>query len=106
LNEESVLRSLKTVKERVEYLLKKYPETRNDDRYLILLYLRYFTPLSKYINYVPYEVLKQCPSFESIRRVRQYIQNTLGLYPPTKPTAVKRRRVEKAMRGVLGRREL
>ena len=42
---------LKTVKERVEYILQHYPESRNDDFYLYLLYVRLFElRLSGYIG--------------------------------------------------------
>jgi len=87
---ESVKEQLRSVKERVEWLLKNHPETRNDDRYLIILYLRYFTPMRKYMKFVPYSVIKDLPSFESIRRVRQLIQEE-GKYLPTDPEVRRRR---------------
>jgi len=42
--EENLAEKLKTVKERVEYLLERYPESRNDDFYLYILYVRHFEP--------------------------------------------------------------
>lgn len=108
LNEEELASQLKTVKERVEFLLRNYPNARNSDLYLTILYLRRFTELGKYLNYVPYEVIKKYEGvFESVRRVRQYIQNTLGKYPPTDPEVIKRRRrKERAMRRVMGGDEI
>ena len=96
---EELRERLATVKERVEYILRNYPESRNDDRYLWLLYVRLFEPeLSKYIKFVPYEVLKSVVSFETIRRVRQLIQAE-GKYLPTDPEVLrKRRRLAEAMR--------
>lgn len=101
--EVALLKRLRTVKERVLYILDKYPETRNNDLYLWLIYVRLFEPeLSKYIKFIPYDVLKKAVAFETIRRVRQKIQNELGLYPPTDPKVIKRRRrKEEAMRKVI-----
>jgi len=61
---------------------------------LIICYIREFVPeLSKYIQYIPYNVIKKHDGlFESIRRARQHIQNSLGLFPPTDPEVIKRRR--------------
>ena len=90
----------KTIKERVEWILKNYPEARNNDFYLYLLYLRNFErELSKYIKYIPFGLIKSATPFESVRRARQLIQNTEGKYPPTDPEVIRRRRIkEKAMR--------
>jgi len=78
-----------TIKERVIYVLEKYPEARNSDMYLI--------------QYIPYNVIKRHDGlFESIRRARQHIQNTLGLFPPTDPEVIKkRRRKEKVLERVM-----
>jgi len=104
--EQEVLEELRTVKERVEYILRKYPEARNSDFYLIVLYIRKFEKkLSKYIKYIPYEVIRGYDGlFESIRRARQYIQNTEGKYLPTDPEVLKKRRIkEQAIRKVVNR---
>jgi len=88
-----LLKKLKTVKERVEWLLENFPETRNDDLYLTILYWRYFDKkMSKYIKYIPYEVIKQAIRPETIRRIRQKIQNEEGKYLPTDPKVLKKRR--------------
>jgi len=90
--EEELLERLKTVKERVEYILEHYPETRNNDLYLWLIYVRLFDKeLSKYIKFIPYEVLKRATHFETIRRTRQKIQEE-GRYLPTDPKVLRRRR--------------
>ena len=103
--EQQLLKKLKTVKERVEYLLEKYPDARNSDLYLTILYLRKFTPLGKYIKYIPYRVIKEYDGiFESIRRARQYIQNTMGKYPPTDPEVLaKRMKKKKSMERIMGK---
>lgn len=91
-DEKALLEKLRTVKERVEYLLEKYPNARNSDLYLIILYLRKFTELGKYIKYIPYEVIRKYDGvMESIRRARQKIQEE-GRYLPTDPNVLKRRR--------------
>lgn len=90
--EQQILEKLKTVKERVEYILRKYPNARNSDLYLTILYLRKFTELGKYIKYIPYNVIKKYDGiFESIRRSRQKLQEE-GKYPPTDPEVLRRRR--------------
>ena len=90
--EEELLEKLKTVKERVEYLLRKYPDARNSDLYLTILYLRKFTELGKYIDYIPYNVIRKYEGvFETIRRTRQKIQEE-GYYLPTDPKVLKKRR--------------
>ena len=90
--EQQLLEKLRTVKERVEYLLERYPNARNSDLYLTILYLRKFTELGKYIKYIPYEVIKKYDGiFESIRRSRQKIQEE-GRFLPTDPDVLKRRR--------------
>jgi len=101
--EDRLLVELKTVKDRVMYILSKYPETRNNDLYLWLIYVRTFEPeLSKYIKFIPYDVLKKAVSFETIRRVRQKIQNEMGMYLPTDPQVLRKRmRKAEAMRRVI-----
>ena len=91
---------LRTVVERVKWLLEEYPEARNDDLYLWILYVRHFDPeLSRFIRFVPYDVIRRATRPETVRRARQYVQNTLGLYPPTDPgVARRRRRAEEAFR--------
>ncbi len=90
--EEQLLEKLRTVKERVEYILSRYPNTRNSDLYLTIIYLRKFTELGRYIKYIPYEVIKKYEGiFESIRRTRQKIQEE-GRFLPTDPNTLRRRR--------------
>lgn len=89
---QTLYRKLKTTKERVEWLLQRFPETRNDDFYLYLLYIRYFCPeLSNYIKFIPYDLVKKAPRPETIRRVRQKIQEE-GRLLPTDPKVLKKRK--------------
>lgn len=104
-DEEEESEKLATVKDRVTYLLSKYPETRNSDLLLIILYLREFTELGKYIRFIPYSLIKKYEGItESIRRARQYIQSQ-GLYPPTDPEVLEaRKKKERKLRNVLGKK--
>jgi len=87
--EQELLEKLKTVKERVEYILQKYPNARNSDLYLTIIYLRKFTELGKYIKYIPYEIIKKYDGvFETIRRTRQRIQEE-GRFLPTDPNILR-----------------
>ena len=72
---------IKTIKDRVEKLLVKYNETQDSDKLLWLAYLCQYHDLQTRLRYSksPYLVLKdvvmqEAPSMESIRRVRQKIQ--------------------------------
>jgi len=101
--EELLLEKLRTVKDRIEYLLRKYPEARNSDMYLLILYIRNFVPeLSKYIRYIPYEIIRKYEGLpESVRRARQKIQEE-GRYLPTDPEVLrKRRRLAEKFRKVI-----
>ena len=84
---------LRTTIDRVRWILANYPNARNSDFYLIILYIRKFVPeLARYISYIPYDVVKKYDGiFESIRRARQKIQEQ-GEYLPTDPAVLKRRR--------------
>ena len=90
--EENLAEKLKTIKDRVEWILQRHPEARNDDFYLYLLYVRYFEPkLSGYIKFIPFNLVKSATRFETIRRCRQKLQEQ-GLYLPTDPKVLRKRR--------------
>jgi len=99
---------LREVRNKVVDILREYPESRNSDLYLTILYLRKYTELGKYIRFIPYDVIKKYDGLlESIRRSRQYIQNTLGLYPPTDPEVVRKRKLkEKRIKKTIGAKKL
>jgi hypothetical protein len=83
--EDIMINYLKSIKKRVSYLLKNYPETRDSDKLLYLKYLNMFCHMDRNINdlgYNGYErifLAKSTPSFESISRVRRKFQEA-GLY--------------------------
>ena len=79
------------VKQCVEYILEKYPNSRNSDLYLSILALRYCTHLGRYINVIPYELIREYDGIlEAIRRTRQKL-NEQGLYLPTDPAVLEKR---------------
>lgn len=83
---------LKTVEERVMWLLENFPETRNSDEYLYILYLRFFEPeMAKYIKYIPFDVFRKVKKMESVTRARRRIQNDYKLFPPTRESVRRKR---------------
>jgi hypothetical protein len=85
------MKKLDTVKENVIMLLKVDERCRNDDKWLEFRYARDIQKLTTLDNF---EEWKKLPSFESIRRVRQFIQNTAGLFLPTEESV----RVERGIK--------
>lgn len=82
-----MLEDLKSVKDIVEYLLAKYPETRDDDTLLQIGVLNIKCNLRNRIGDIAYQKLKkiliqEAPKLESIRRIRAKFQQE-GLYQGT-----------------------
>ena len=67
---------LKTIAQRVEALLRQYPGTRNDDRELFVTYYGKYHGIDYYMPFGAVMRNKKLPSFESIRRTRQKLQET------------------------------
>jgi hypothetical protein len=79
------------MKEQVLDLLDRYPQTRNNDFYLQWLWLKTYGGLSE-LPFIDWEKIKHLSGrTETIRRVRQKIQNEDGKYPPTDPEVKMRR---------------
>lgn len=93
---EKIREELRTVREQVLWTLERYESARNDDLLLTWIVLRTFHGLK--MPYVEWQELKSLPKLESIRRVRQKLQNEDGTFPPTDPTVLARRRREWAMK--------
>lgn len=75
-----MFKDLVLVKDKVEFILERYPETRDCDKKLWLAYLCIFCDLKDTIGYGNYLKVKEiilspktC-SMESVRRVRQKFQ--------------------------------
>ena len=86
----SIRENLDRVQDKVERLLRMHPDTRNNDLYLQWLYLLEYEQIP--LPTLPYKRFQELSSImESIRRVRQKIQNDFKMYPPTnKETALRR----------------
>jgi hypothetical protein len=80
----------KTIKAIVREVLEEDPKTRNSDKWLILQVMRKLG----FKIYIDYYDLKKMPSFESIRRSRQFWQNTMGICPPEEDIDALRNRRE------------
>lgn len=93
VDEHSLLNELNKMRQQVEFLLGKYPESRNNDFYLSILWLREFGGLKRYISFIPYDCIRELSGkTETLSRIRRKIQNNDGLYLPTDLNVMKKRR--------------
>ena len=79
--------NLDRIKDNVEKLMAIDPKTRDSDIWLII---RYWQEVQGLNCFIPYDKLNVITSPESIRRVRQKIQEE-GKYPPTRLDIIKKR---------------
>lgn len=97
-----------TLKEQVEHILKTYPSSRELDELLWWLVLKIFYPdLAKLFGegaqkgFIPTEVLKKVPRFETVSRIRRKF-NEQGMYlPKDKDVRARRRRYEEHWRRLM-----
>lgn len=90
---------LKDGKIKVRQVLKEIEESRNNDGVLIeeilIRHCRQFLVKDSNNEYfINLKNLQYLPSFETIRRSRQLVQNGDGEYPPTKPEVLKARKIK------------
>jgi len=99
--EENLLKQLKTVKQQVLYLLKTQPQARNNDFYLDWLWLRTFANVN--VPWLQWEKFLKCSGkLETVRRVRQKIQNEERRFLPTDPKVREaRQKKSEAMRKII-----
>lgn len=75
---DGMMASLESAKDKVAWLLDKYPDTRDCDKTLYVYYLYFFCGLDGYVgkHVVPQVVtcIKQANTPETVRRVRQKYQ--------------------------------
>ena len=83
---------LDTIKDEVKYILAHYDLARENDLFLVFLYLKKFMGLEM----PPLERahLNHASICESVRRVRQKIQNEDNLFLPNSPDVRRRRRIK------------
>lgn len=79
---------LTTRKERVAYILNRYPETRNSDKELFLRYLAVFHDLDPRATFLEVVGRGDLPAQTVIARARAELQNKYRLYLPTRPEVV------------------
>lgn len=99
MTEQSTPDRFKSVKEAVRSLLDRFPDCRNDDDLLAWYFMRYTQGIE-----LPWEDFQKIKSLklETVRRCRQFIQNDEGLYPPTDPQVLEKRRAkQKSFRRIL-----
>ena len=109
--ENNTIKTFTKIKERVRYILEKYPQTTGHDN---ILHMRYFStfPCGVKISFKDFDALIKAPRMETIRRARQLIQEReKGLeqiYPnyispllPTDKTIRKRRNMEMIMENLI-----
>jgi hypothetical protein len=93
---------VKTYFDEVLYVLACDEESRNDDSRLICVLWNFYYP-SKTLKtpqgdaVLMKDILTTLPKFSSVERARRLIQNTLALYPPTKKSIAKKRRLKEEL---------
>ena len=108
--QEQSIKSLEKTKDRVEFLLRKIPATRNSDWLLYLYLLRFWgqalvydtsTKLIQFKNPkgITYEEFVRLPSWETCRRSRQSVVAKHPELQPSEPAVLARRAKERAYRG-------
>lgn len=76
----SLSNELRTTKSKVETILYEHPDTRDNDKYLWLAYMNKYHSLRALLGEEAYKALRfiilhpRTPLFESVRRVRQKLQ--------------------------------
>ncbi len=85
-------KEFKTTKERVLHILETEPRTRNSDKWLTY---RVFEDIARENGrkiFIPFELWAKFPAFETVKRVRAKIQNKHGLFLPTDPEVIAKRK--------------
>lgn len=76
-----------TITQQVENILRAVPTTRSSDKELLIIYMQKF---GMNLSLEQLQRFKKMPSFETIRRVRQKIQEG-GKYPATQLVSKERK---------------
>lgn len=85
--DKKTIEEITKVKDIVKNLLSTDDRCRNDDKWLTYKVMSKFTKI-----FIPFEDFAKIPTFETIRRTRQYIQNVEHQFEPTDPAVVKKRK--------------
>lgn len=81
----------RTTKELVRHLLATNERCRNDDKYLTYMVFQTIAKKHGKNIFIPFGLWSEFPAFETVKRVRAYLQNVKGEYPPTDPEVIARR---------------
>lgn len=87
-----VINEIESVRNLVVSVLKEDTRARNDDNWLIYKVISRLTKI-----FISFEDFNKLPKFETIRRIRQKIQNEEGLYIPTDDKVIKRRKIKEGI---------
>lgn len=94
---------IQTLKTKVEIVLEKFPETRNDDVALTIKVWRVFHKEKLNFEYVKLSDLFALPREDTIKRVRAQIQNKDKRFLPTVWEVAKKRQInEETWRNAMG----
>ena len=75
----------------VQKILKDNETARNDDKFLVW---KFWSDYDKVKIYIPLDDFYKLTPIESITRARRFVQNENGLYLPTKPIILVKRRIK------------
>jgi len=91
-------RKYKEWESKVAHILEKFPFTRNSDELLYLMLIKIYYPdvlrklgVAALHEWIPEKLAEELPKFETISRIRRKL-NERGLYLPTDPEVLRRRR--------------
>jgi len=82
---------LKTMEEKVAWLLMRYSKLRNSDKLLVFYYWTHVDKID--FCYIEDKMIEQTTPSESITRARRKIQNDYGLLLPTKKEIITMRKI-------------
>lgn len=78
-------------RELVEKLLQKDERNRNDDKYLTYNVFQEIAKKHGKKIFIPFDLFKEFPAFETVKRVRAKIQNEENRFLPTDPNVLEKR---------------
>jgi hypothetical protein len=101
-DEQKVVRDFRTKKEQVEYLLEKFPQTRENDFYLQYLWLKIFGKLS--LPFIEWNTIKDISgTLETVSRVRRKIQNENCKFLPSNDVRIHRLKKRKTIYNIINK---
>lgn len=91
LSLDNMSKYLNNLTEDIKTILKKYPESRNNDTYLTVTLWQEFYGVSGRID--TDEMYYLLPPSSSIERIRRMIQNSWHMYLPTSEAIARKRKI-------------